>query len=101
MLFLRSVPALMLAVFCLVSPRSASAEPWDGPDRPPMRVMTDTPEYCFYLAGRFVALQRRVADPSPDAHLLALEGRRMCEQGLVRAGIARVRRAIMILRAER
>jgi hypothetical protein len=102
MLLLRFVPAwLLAALFLLAGAGIATAQPWESPARPPMPLMTDTPEYCFYLAGRFMTLQRTVANPSSDARVLAFEGRRMCEQGLVIPGIKRVRRALMILRAER
>ncbi len=102
MLFVRLVPAwLVAALLVLAVPGVAVAQPWEGPAHPPMPLLTDTAEYCFYLAGRFVTLQRTVAEPSPDARLLAFEGRRMCEQGLIMPGIKRVRRALMILRSQR
>ena len=65
-----------------------------------MPVISDTPEFCFELARRFTVLQRLAVSPSPDARLLAFEGRQMCEHGLIRPGIMRMRRAIMMLRAE-
>jgi len=66
----------------------------------PMRVMSDTPEYCWHLAGEVAAAQRAVLNPSPDVRVLAHEGRRMCRIGLTRGGILRLRRALLLLRGE-
>jgi hypothetical protein len=83
------------------------------PSSGPVRVTTDTPEYCWSLARRVdrerLARQPPAAAPgSPDAapattalaeavSLLSLEGQRMCDQGLVVGGIARLRRAWTLL----
>jgi len=70
----------------------------------PARVTTDTPEYCATLAHRVDharQVQGELAPPAPahgdEVAMLAGEGRRMCEQGLVVGGIARLRRAWMLL----
>ncbi len=63
----------------------------------PMLVITDTPEYCEHLAQ--VAARHHKA--APDALRLAADGAEMCEHGAVRAGIARVRRALIHIRQEK
>ncbi len=55
---------------------------------------TDTPAYCAQLA-------RQVAEhhsPLLDVQRLLAEGREMCEQGQIRGGIRRLRRALVMLR---
>jgi hypothetical protein len=56
-------------------------------------VTTDTMLYCRMLAARVEAS----GTMPPLAHALWLEGRAMCEHGQVRPGLARLRRAMMIV----
>ncbi len=60
----------------------------------PMTVTTDTPEYCFSLADRMLAHGQM----SPNAETLWQSGRSLCEHGHVRRGLARLRRAMMVIR---
>jgi hypothetical protein len=55
------------------------------------RLISDSPEYCAELAGRFAAL-----GPEAPAHLrlLANEGQQLCNEGQTRSGIAKLRRAL-------
>ena len=55
------------------------------------RLISDSPEYCAELAGRFDALGAET-----PAHLrsLANEGRQLCAEGQTRSGIAKLRRAL-------
>ncbi len=69
-----------------------------APLDPPMRVMTDTPEYCMHLA-RLVERTESVRAVSPDVHVLAVTGRQMCEHGLLFGGLQRLRLALMLLRS--
>jgi len=62
----------------------------------PMKVTSDTPDYCLGLAQR---LDGR-ANMLPEARSLSVEGRRMCQSGHVHAGLARVRRAMLMERGE-
>ena len=55
------------------------------------RLISDSPEYCAELAGRFAAIGAEA-----PAHLrsLANEGRQLCAEGQTRSGIAKLRRAL-------
>jgi hypothetical protein len=72
-------PALLLILAV-----SAGAEP--GP-----RVTTDTAEYCGSLATRLAGMPAASQEPSRS---LAAEGLRLCGNGHVRTGIAKLRRAV-------
>ena len=78
-------PALVLALAV-----SAAAEPV-GP-----RVTTDTVEYCGSLAARLAALPTAVSEPLRN---LAEEGKRLCGNGHVRTGVAKLRRALRAAQA--
>ncbi len=85
----------VLATLLLLSGGSAYAQPDDGPTAP-MVVTTDTSAYCLSLWQQIRAhgvLPREV-------HELQTEGRDLCQQGQVRGGINRLRRALMVLRTE-
>ncbi len=60
----------------------------------PMTVTTDTPEYCLSLAD-----QMQTQGPmSANAYTLWQDGRLLCEHGHIRRGLARLRRAMMVIR---
>ncbi len=75
----------------------AAAQPYPAPPGPP-GMLTDKPEYCGHLAVEWAEQQRQGPPPPQLARMLAAEGRAMCARGLVRGGIMRLRRALMILR---
>jgi hypothetical protein len=65
----------------------------------PMEVTTDTAAYCGQLAAEVATAQEHAGDEvPPDVPRLAAEGRRLCDQGLIRPGIERLRRAWTMLR---
>jgi len=66
---------------------------------PPTRVLTDTSGYCLQLRLMVEDVARRATTP-PPFRVMALtdEGRRMCEEGQIRGGITRLRRALIMLR---
>ena len=66
----------------------------------PVRVITHTRQYCEELSVRAAVLYQRAQAPPEEARLLAAEGDRLCGQGQIRPGIIRLRRAIMLLRAQ-
>lgn len=55
------------------------------------RLISDSPEYCAELAGRFAALG---AETPVHLRVLADEGRQLCAEGQTRSGIAKLRRAL-------
>ena len=65
------------------------------------RITTDSREYCDVLGGRVAVMHRLVATPPPEATALASEGERLCAQGQYRNGVARLRRALALLRSVR
>jgi hypothetical protein len=64
---------------------------------PSPRVTTDTPEYCNSLVARLAALPAARKEPSRS---LAAEGKRLCGDGHVRTGIAKLRRAVRAAKAD-
>jgi hypothetical protein len=69
-----------------------------GGDSIPPVVTTDTPEYCQKLFDRIGQAIHAAAMPPPVAVAsLSTEGERMCDDGLTRGGILRLRRALLIL----
>ncbi len=84
----------------LLGAASARAQPLvPGNDRP-MRVMSDTPEFCAQLVSRFAEARATRPWMPPDSLMLADEGERMCAMGHIRGGIARLRMAFFSLRAQ-
>lgn len=74
------------------------ALPGGGKPSPPVRITTDTPAYCQLLVERVHELARVAADaPRQEASGLADEGRRLCAGGEIRAGLLRLRHAVMLV----
>ena len=74
------------------------ALPGGGEPSPPVRITTDTPAYCQLLLERVHELARlAAAAPRQEASGLADEGRRLCAGGEVRAGLLRLRHAVMLV----
>ena len=63
----------------------------------PMQITTDTAAYCGQLSDQVARAQAHAATVPPDVPRLATEGRRLCDKGLIRPGIERLRRAWMLL----
>lgn len=70
------------------------------PSDQPVRVTTDTLEYCDHLLARVVQMRDAQPFAPEEVDRLTAEGRRMCAHGLVRRGIMRLRRALVRLQAE-
>jgi hypothetical protein len=69
-----------------------------GAESGPIVVTTDTPEYCHRLLDRISeALQSTGGPPPVEVASLSTEGKRMCNDGLTRGGILRLRRALLLL----
>ena len=80
---MRKAVCLMLVMAALAP--VARAEP------SPVRVTTDTSEYCDTLTRRLSALPQASQEP---ARSLAQDGLRLCHNGHVRTGVAKLRRAL-------
>ena len=94
--------AVIVASWLCISLGGSAAQGPDGVvEQHGMRVTTDTREYCNLLMARIAAAEDAALAPLPRAQMLATEGRRMCARGQVRPGIARLRRALMLLEARR
>jgi hypothetical protein len=66
-------------------------------DDRPMRVTTDTLEYCLQLHGKVDEMVQIAPSPPPEVTSLETEGQRLCGQGQLRGGILRLRRALMLM----
>ena len=84
---------LALVLFAMMLPGSARSQ---APSPPKM--MTDSPEYCAHLASEMVKIRNRRPLTIPYARDLADEGTRLCDKGQYRGGVARLRRALMLMR---
>ena len=62
----------------------------------PVTVTTDTQEYCSILGARLSVLPEAQLEP---ARSIGADGRRLCESGHVRAGVARLRSALRLAQA--
>jgi hypothetical protein len=67
----------------------------------PALVTTDTPEYCETLAERVARAEHIRPNLPRQVEELAEEGHRMCATGLIRGGLVRLRRALLMLRTEK
>ncbi len=59
---------------------------------------TPTAAYCDHLNREVERQQNRGGPPVGEARQLADEGVRMCDRGLFRGGVVRLRRALGIMR---
>jgi len=66
-----------------------------------VRVTTDTPEYCEKLAERVARDEKARPNAPRQAEELAAEGHHMCNSGLIRGGLVRLRRAWLMLRTDK
>jgi hypothetical protein len=71
---------------------------WQAAAQPDaMEVTSDTPAYCLRLLDRVSGMVHVSPAPPPDVTRLSAEGERLCDQGHVRGGILRLRRAWLLL----
>lgn len=82
-------PAMLARLFFVFFCLAASVA---TPGEAPMQVTSDTPGYCAGLAQRMAD----VLHPRPEAVRLAEQGRDLCAQHRVRAGIRRLREALLL-----
>ena len=91
---------LALAMLSSLGPILAQSQPATPPPAGPMRVTTDTLEYCDSLAERVEQARHARSRTTPEVEELAQEGHHMCGAGLIRSGLSRLRRALFLLRVE-
>jgi hypothetical protein len=87
----------VFVVLSLLAPGAAAlAQPVPG--NAPPHMTTQGAEYCAHLNGEVAQAQHDRVQAPGEALLLADEGARMCDRGHYRAGVARLRRALSIMR---
>ena len=91
----------VLAAGCLCLASATAEAQGVGPEPEPyaVRIITDTREYCDHLLHRIGRVRANIEAAAPRADLLTAEGRHMCANHQIRPGIARLRRALMLLEA--
>lgn len=77
-----------LLVAAIALGAAAPAGPWP--------VTTDTLAYCELLSRRAATFRH----PTADAKRLARDGEEMCDHGAVRAGITKLRHALVMMHAD-
>jgi len=91
---------LLVPLVALTSAVAFSQSPSDAPAGP-LTVTTDSPAYCDGLAARIAAERQARVSTQPDVQRLADEGQRMCDHGLIRGGLLRLRRALLMLEGQK
>jgi hypothetical protein len=89
-----TIPLPLPLLGCLLALASAGACAQDVPPQ----ITTDSPAYCRQLHERVESLrQTATLAPPREVEDLSAEGLRMCDSGLMRGGVMRLRRALAIL----
>jgi hypothetical protein len=99
MLVTRTIVIVALVGLGATASLSQTAPP--PPTTGEVRVTTDTPEYCEKLAERVARDEKARPDAPRQAEELAAEGHHMCDSGLIRGGLVRLRRAWLMLRTDK
>ncbi len=87
----RATTPILLCLLALAGPEALAQ------DQPP-EVTTDSAAYCTKLYDRVQQLRLAApAPPSREAMALTAEGQHMCDEGLARGGVLRLRHALRIL----
>lgn len=68
-----------------------------GAQSAPLEVTTDTSDYCQHLSAQVVEREKALNPAPPDVVRLSDEGERLCDEGQVRGGIQRLRRAWLLI----
>lgn len=98
---MRSLPVAAVALLAFLVPTGPGRAQFLLAQTKPMVITSDTVAYCTHLSAQVAEAQQRATTIPPAVPRLATEGRRLCDQGLVRPGIERLRRAWMLLTAAR
>jgi hypothetical protein len=79
---------------CLMALGQGAARAEDAP----AEITTDSPAYCLQLYERVEHLRLSTTVPPPrEVTDLSAEGQKMCDTGLARGGVMRLRRALTIM----
>ncbi len=90
-------PVRILALLALASTLASGARSASADDTS-LVITTDTIAYCGQLHDRVEAMMRAATvAPPPEVVDLTTQGERMCDHGLARGGILRLRRALSIM----
>ena len=93
---------LLTLLLGLGSAAALSQSPPPATTAGPLTVTTDTQAYCDNLAARIQAeRQTHPAAAKPEVESLAQEGQHMCDHGLIRGGLIRLRRAWLMLEGQK
>jgi len=93
--------ALGLTLLLTLVSAAGLSQTQSGAPAVPLTVTTDTPAYCDGLAARITAERRAQVSAQPEVQSLAEEGQRMCDHGLIRGGLRRLRRALIMLEGQK
>lgn len=89
-----------LSAILVIGTATVQAQPQPDP-QPAIRVTSDTTEFCDHLSRYFARISAGHHTVPAASRALADEGGRLCAQGLIRAGISRLRMALYRLRPNR
>lgn len=93
--------AFLLTVFLALASVAALSQSPPAASSDPLTVTTDTPAYCNDLAARIRTEQQTHPSAQPEVQTLAEEGQHMCDHGLIRGGLIRLRRAWLMLEGKK
>ena len=97
-----TVRTLAVALLVALGGTGASSQPAPPPPSgAPVRVTSDTPEFCETLAERVARAEQARPNAPRQVEELAEEGHQMCTTGLIRGGLVRLRRALLMLRTDK
>jgi len=80
---------------CAAGPGTPIGQKTPADTTHPVAITTDSPAYCETLERTIDAYTHRIP---PQTQTLETEGRHLCQTGHVRAGIDRLRRALVTLK---
>ena len=92
---LRSSLALSVAcILAMTTPTTLSVQAQEAPEV----VLSDAPAFCIHLQRALTDLAEQRDQPPPaEVQRLSKEGTRLCDEGNVRAGITRLRQAVVLM----
>lgn len=94
---MRSLPVMGIALMLALASMAPGQAQLLLVQNKPMEITSDTVTYCEQLSAQVAAARQKAAEVPADVPRLAAEGQKMCDEGLVRPGIQRLRRAWTLL----